>query len=72
MTGGIPEPYAELAQSVFASWGASQTLTRSIDVAEDVWRAATDPACPMRLPPGADAVELARTQGDLPAMRAPA
>lgn len=70
MSAGIPEPYADLAQSVFASWGASQTVTRSVDVAEAVWRAATDPACPMRLPAGADAVELARTQGDLLAMRA--
>lgn len=63
MTGGIPEPYAELAQSVIASWSTSHTLTRSIDVAEAVWRAATDPACPMRVPAGADAVEMARGHG---------
>ncbi len=30
------------------------------DVVEAVWRAATDPSCPMRLPAGADAVALAK------------
>ena len=55
----IPEAYAALAQSVFAQWGQStQELTRALDVAEAVWRAATDPACPMRIPAGADAVAL--------------
>jgi hypothetical protein len=33
--------------------------TRSTDVAEAVWRAATDPSAPMRIPAGADAVALA-------------
>lgn len=56
---GLPEAYAELAQDMMARLrqpDAPKTL--SSDVAEAVWRAATDPACPMRLPAGADAVAL--------------
>ncbi|GEL43474.1 short-chain dehydrogenase/reductase [Methylorubrum extorquens] len=62
MTDGFPEPYSSLVQKVFAAWQQqpADEVTRSIDVAEAVWRAATDPACPMRLPAGADAVALAR------------
>ncbi|MEE7456804.1 short-chain dehydrogenase/reductase [Methylorubrum populi] len=61
MTAGFPEPYAGLVQEVFAAWQQQplDEVTRSVDVAEAVWRAATDPACPMRLPAGADAVALA-------------
>lgn len=56
---GIPEAYAELAQGVFAAWQRPSPVTLASDVAEAVWRAATDPACPLRLPAGADAVALA-------------
>ncbi|AOW12705.1 short-chain dehydrogenase/reductase [Hydrogenophaga crassostreae] len=59
MQGGIPEAYAVLAQGVFAEWAKSTAITQSSDVAEAVWRAVTEPACPMRLPAGADAVALA-------------
>lgn len=60
MQDGIPEAYADLAQEVFTSWARqSSEVTRAIDVAEAVWRAATDPSCPMRLPAGDDAVALA-------------
>ena len=52
----IPEPYAALAAQVFARFQQSTQVTRSLDVAEAVWRAATDPSCPMRLPAGSDAV----------------
>lgn len=55
----IPEAYAELAQNVFAAWGQSFEVTRSVDVAEAVWRAANDPAAPIRIAAGADAVALA-------------
>ncbi|WP_018699587.1 SDR family NAD(P)-dependent oxidoreductase [Amorphus coralli] len=56
----IPEAYQPMAQAVFAAWQQEAgDLTLSGDVAEAVWRAATDPACPMRLPAGADAVALA-------------
>ena len=52
----IPEAYAALAAQVFARFQQLTQVTRSLDVAEAVWRAATDPSCPMRLPAGADAV----------------
>ena len=59
MQDGVPEAYADLAQSVFARWSQSSEVTRSLDVAEAVWRAANDPSCPMRIAAGADAVALA-------------
>ena len=52
----IPEPYGALAAQVFARFQQSTLITRPLDVAEAVWRAATDPSCPMRIPAGADAV----------------
>ena len=58
MQGGIPEAYADLAQRVFAQWVQSSEVTRAVDVAEAVWRAANDPSCPMRVAAGADAVAL--------------
>ena len=59
MQGSIPEAYAALAQTIFARWSQSTDITRSSDVAEAVWRAATDPASPLRIAAGADAVALA-------------
>ncbi|HUX20775.1 MAG TPA: SDR family oxidoreductase [Spirochaetia bacterium] len=54
----VPEPYADLARSVFERMGQSSgPITRSLDVAEAVWRAVTDPSCPVRLPAGEDAME---------------
>lgn len=61
MQGSIPEVYADLAQRVFADWAQSTALTQAQDVAEAVWRAATDPLCPLRLPAGADAEALAES-----------
>ncbi len=56
----IPPAYADLAAQVFAGFQHSRAdVTRPPDVAEAVWRAATDPSCPMRLPAGADAVAWA-------------
>jgi len=58
--GSIPEPYAELAQRVFAGWAQSSgPVTQALDVAEAVWQAANNPSGPMHLPAGADAVALA-------------
>jgi short-subunit dehydrogenase len=62
MQGGIPEVYAGFAQSVFAGTAQSSTVTRALDVAEAVWRAANDPSCPVRIPAGADAVVLAEAE----------
>ena len=59
MQNGIPEPYAAIAQGVFSRFESPGLITQSLDVAEAVWRAANDPACPFRLPAGADAVALA-------------
>ena len=39
---------------------ASGPVTTAEDVAEAVFRAATDPDCPMMLPAGADALALAQ------------
>jgi len=59
MQGGIPEAYAGFAQSVFAGMAQSSAVTRALDVAEAVWRAANDPSCPIRMAAGADAVAMA-------------
>ena len=56
----FPEAYMPIVQGIFAQWADdTSALTHSIDVAEAVWRAATDPATPMRIPAGADAVAVA-------------
>ncbi|WP_159996398.1 SDR family NAD(P)-dependent oxidoreductase [Roseomonas sp. 18066] len=53
----IPEAYGPLAQQVFSAWQQDEgPVTAAEDVAEAVFRAATDPSCPMQLPAGADAV----------------
>ena len=62
MKDGFPEAYGELVQQVFASWQDGGPVTHSSDVAEAVWRAATDPSCPMRLPAGADAIAWAQAR----------
>lgn len=59
MENGFPEAYAGLANSVFARWQQAGDITRALDVAEAVWRAANDPSAPIRLPAGVDAVKLA-------------
>jgi hypothetical protein len=57
----FPAAYADQAAQVFARFqNSTEGVTRALDVAEAVWRAATDPSCPMRLPAGADAVALAK------------
>ena len=50
------EAYADLVKTVMANLQDTSTpTTRAQDVAEAVWRAATDPSAPMQLPAGADA-----------------
>lgn len=58
MKRGFPEAYATLARHVFAEWVQSTAVTRSREVAEAIWRAATDPASPMRSAAGKDASAL--------------
>jgi NAD(P)-dependent dehydrogenase (short-subunit alcohol dehydrogenase family) len=56
----IPEAYQELAQKFMEGWAeADHPTTQSSDVAEAIWRAATDPSTPIRIPAGADAIEWA-------------
>jgi len=57
--GGIPDAYAGFAQQVFAGRDPDAPVTHAPDVAEAVWRAATDAASPLRIAAGADAVALA-------------
>jgi NAD(P)-dependent dehydrogenase (short-subunit alcohol dehydrogenase family) len=53
---GFPEPYADLVKQVFERWENDKSpLTESRDVSEAIWRAATDPATPMKIAAGADA-----------------
>ena len=55
----IPQSYTDLAAQVLGRMQEPGGLiTQSRDVAEAIWRAATDPSCPMRLPAGADAVAV--------------
>jgi NAD(P)-dependent dehydrogenase (short-subunit alcohol dehydrogenase family) len=50
------EAYADLAKDIVARMGdTSAPITHAQDVAEAVWRAATDPSSPLRIPAGADA-----------------
>lgn len=60
LTDGFPEPYAPMVQSIFDSWRQDVgPVTHAGDVAEAVWRAVTDPAAPVHIPAGADAIALA-------------
>ena len=63
----VPDAYAGRAAQLFAGLQQSTgEVTRAPDVAEAVWRAATDPSCPMRLPAGADAVAWAEAHRAMP------
>jgi NAD(P)-dependent dehydrogenase (short-subunit alcohol dehydrogenase family) len=60
MEGLIPEPYAAFAQRVMADFQAPTVVTTPADVADAVWRAATDETGQLRFPAGPDAVALAQ------------
>jgi NAD(P)-dependent dehydrogenase (short-subunit alcohol dehydrogenase family) len=56
MLGLDHDAYADLVKKVLAELGDTSTpITKAQDVAEAVWRAATDPSSPMYIPAGADA-----------------
>jgi len=56
--------YADAAQRVFAQMGdTAAPTTRVEDVAQAVWRAATDPSSALRIPAGADAEAWAAELG---------
>lgn len=60
MAGLVTEPYAPFAQQIFASLGDAMAVTEAIDVAQGVFRAATDTTGQLRFAAGADAVALAQ------------
>lgn len=61
MQGLDHEAYAEVVKNLFATLATPEgPKTRSLDVAEAVWRAVNDPSCPLSLPAGADAIEWAK------------
>jgi len=64
MQAGFPEAYAALKEQVFAGVGNMSQVTHGVDVAEAVWRAATDASSPLKIAAGADAVEWAQESGD--------
>lgn len=55
----IPEAYAAFAAPIFEGFANPPLVTTESDVAETIWRAATDGADRLRYPAGADAVALA-------------
>jgi NAD(P)-dependent dehydrogenase (short-subunit alcohol dehydrogenase family) len=64
MQGAFPDAYAAFKEQVFAALGEASDVTHGEDVAEAVWRAATDPAAPLKIAAGADAVAWALESGD--------
>lgn len=58
MQGLIPEVYEPFAHSVFAGFTKVTAVTREVDVAETVWKAANDVSRQLRFPAGADALAL--------------
>lgn len=61
MEGLFPAAYAAFAQQIFAALGQPTLVTSPADVADAVWRAATDAGGTLRFPAGADAVALAQS-----------
>ena len=53
------EAYGNQVKTLFARFAQPGPVTTAQDVAEAVWRAVNDPASPMRIPAGADAIEWA-------------
>lgn len=62
MAGLIPDEYAAFAGPIFAAFAKPTQVTKESDVAEAVWRAATDATGQLRFPAGADAVALAQAK----------
>ena len=59
MGGQVPEAYAPQLDAVLSGARAPGPVTQAQDVVQAVWRAVTDPAAPMRIPAGEDALALA-------------
>lgn len=63
MDGVFPDAYAAFSAPILASFARVTTVTTEADVAEAVYRAATDTSGQLRFPAGADAVALAQAAG---------
>jgi len=61
MAGLFPEAYAAFVKPVLASFSQVTTVTTESDVAEAVYRAATDASGQLRFPAGPDAVALVQS-----------
>jgi len=61
MDGLFPEAYAGFANPILSAFAQVTTVTTAFDVAETVFRAATDSSGRLRFPAGPDAVALARS-----------
>lgn len=59
-----PDAYMPMLQGIFAGSRDLTEVTTGEEVAEAVWRAATDPAAPLKIAGGADAVTWAKESGD--------
>jgi NAD(P)-dependent dehydrogenase (short-subunit alcohol dehydrogenase family) len=62
MEGLFPEAYTAFAKSILAAFAQVTTVTKESDVAEAVFRAATDLSRQLRFPAGPDAVALAQSR----------
>src|SRR5262245_20353764 len=62
MDGLFPEAYAAFSTPILESFAQVTTVTKESDVAEAVYRAATDPSAQLRFPAGPDAVALAQAR----------
>lgn len=60
---GVPEAYQPTFEAVKAGLSGGGPMTEARDVAAAVFVAVTDSSSPMRIPAGADAVELAKEVG---------
>jgi len=58
-----PESYQPLFDRVLTGMQQPQPTTKALDVAEAIWRAATDSTAPLRIPAGEDAVALMQEVG---------
>jgi len=59
LDGLIPDAYRPFADPIFAAFAKPGLVTTEADVADAVWRAATDTSGQLRFPAGPDAVALA-------------
>jgi NAD(P)-dependent dehydrogenase (short-subunit alcohol dehydrogenase family) len=62
MEGHAPEAYAPFMQRVLGEFGKQSVVTRESEVAEVIYRAASDTSGQLRFPAGPDAVALAVAQ----------